>query len=106
MSKEIHKPELKGTIYEGREAVHAIEFKPEGTFKAISAAETYLEELGYLTGSMNRDKPIGFAYNASYVAKWSNLNHTDIQKLDGIIIPQDEFREGGALIIFFTIPRY
>ena len=101
-----HRPELKGQIHTDREIIHAIEFAPNGTFSAISAAEVYLKELGYTIGSMCSQEPIGFAHGFDYVAKWYNISNPERDQLDGIIVPKDEFREGGALIIFFTTPRY
>ena len=106
MLNEKHITGLKGTFYGDREVVHAIKFEPDGTFKAISEAEVYLKELGYGVGSMCGDAPMGFVYEADYVAKWKNLSATERNTVDGIIIPEPEFREGGALILFFTPPRY
>ena len=101
-----HRVDLKGKLYEEREAIHAIEFEPSGTFDAISGAQAYLNGLGYTTGSMQRKDPIGFAYEADYVPKWQNIPVKERKQLDGIIIPNPEFREGGAIIIFFNIPKF
>lgn len=101
-----HRSDLKGEIYEGREIIHAIEFKPGGTFYALSAATVYLKDLKYNVGTICSNYPIGFAYGYEYINKWPYLDPHIKEKLDGIIIPQPEFREGGALIIFFTPPRY
>lgn len=101
-----HQSQLQGKFYLDREVLHAVEFDPSGTFGAIAQAEIYLKDLGYTTGSMCRTEPIGFAYGADRVAKWYNLSEDDKAQLDGIILPEPEFREGGVLILFYTPPRY
>ena len=97
----------KGDIYLGREILHTETFPPAGTFKAYYAAEERLKELGYTVGSMCRDEPIGFADEdkCGYVAKWYNIGREDKGKLDGVMVSND-FREGGATIVFFTPPKY
>ena len=101
-----HASHLKGKFWQDREIVHAVDFPANGTFKAFYESEKYLKELGYGVGSMCGQEPIGFAYEADYVAKWYNINHGDKMLLDGVILPQHEFREGGAIILFFTPPKY
>ncbi len=99
---------LKGTTYLGRTVIDSITFEPNGTFTAIHAAEKYLKEKGYTTGSMCRDEPIGFADadKYGYIAKWYNIAAEDRNLLDGVIIPyKGDFREGGAEIIFFNEPK-
>jgi hypothetical protein len=75
----------------------------DDTFGPITAAEDWLKQNGYIKGSMQRDAPIGFAdaskYN--YISKWRNMNPKDWESLDGVIIPDPEFREGGAILLFF-----
>ncbi len=97
----------KGDIYLGREILHTETFPPAGTFKAYYAAEERLKELGYTVGSMCRDEPIGFADadKYGYVSKWYNIDREDKGKLDGVMVSND-FREGGATIVFFTPPKY
>jgi hypothetical protein len=97
---------LRGKFWNDREILHVVDFLPSGTFGAIREAETHLKELGYCTGSMCRQEPIGFAYGVDYVAKWYNLDSSDKALLDGVILPLHEFREGGATILFFTEPKY
>lgn len=101
-----HASHLKGKFWQDREIVHAVDFPPSGTFGAIRGAEGHLKDMGYTIGSMCREEPIGFAYEANYVAKWYNLDAEDKMRLDGVILPQHEFREGGAIILFFTPPKY
>ena len=101
-----HASHLKGKFWQDREIVHAVDFPANGTFKAFYESERYLKELGYCVGSMCRQEPIGFVYNVDYVAKWYNLDRADKEQLDGVILPQEEFREGGSIILFFTPPKY
>ena len=104
--KEIHRADLQGTIYDGREVVHAIEFKPDGLFGAIAESEVYLKDLGYTIGRISRQKPIGFAYECDHIGRWGNLNESIKSSLEGVIIPQGDYREGGVLVIFYSTPRY
>lgn len=97
--------DLAGKEFEGRKAVMVLDIPPCGTFKSIYRAEDFLKDLGYRTGSMCRQEPIGFAYKCDYVAKWYNLSKEDKNSLDGILLPLDEFREGGVRIVFFNQPH-
>ena len=101
-----HLSDLKGKFWNDREIIHSLEFLPDGTFQAYYETERYLKDLGYCLGSMCRNEPIGFAYGAKYVAKWYNISNTEKKLLDGVILPHDEFREGGTIVLFFTPPRY
>jgi hypothetical protein len=103
---EKHAPGLKGQLWNGREIIHALTFEPSGLFKALSQATIYLEELGYTVAPMCRQEPIGFMYDYDEVAKWKNLTDKERKQVEGVIIPNPEFREGGATIMFFTPPRY
>ena len=97
----------KGETYLDREILHTETFPPAGTFQAFYNAEKRLKELGYVTGSMCRTEPIGFADAevVDYVAKWYNIDKEDKGKLDGVMA-SDDFREGGVTIVFFTPPKY
>ena len=101
-----NKYERKYDEYLGRPVVHEVSFPAGGTFDAIGKAEDYLKDLGYARGSMSRDEPIGFAQGVDYIAKWYNIGREDRARLDGVIIPEPEFREGGVRILFFTPPNY
>lgn len=96
----------KGETYLGREILYTEEFSPAGTFKAYYNAEARLKELGYTVGSMCRTEPIGFADadKYDYVAKWYNMNQTERDTLDGVMVSND-FREGGVTLVFFTPPK-
>jgi len=73
------------------------------TFGPISAAEKFLKEKGYSRGSMDGDSPIAFANADKYenIAKWHNIDREEYDKLDGVIVPEPEFREGGVVVLFF-----
>lgn len=77
-----------------------------GTFQAFYDAEIYLKEMGYITGSMERLAPIGFAprIECDYISKWSNMHSLDRLRLHGVMLPQPTFREGGVVIVFFEVP--
>ena len=104
--KPVHLTELQGKLWQEKKISHALEFLPNGTFGAFYASEKYLKEMGYCVGSMCGKEPIGFMHNFDYVAKWTNLSREDKAQLDGVIIPNEEFREGGAVILFFNPPKY
>lgn len=114
-SKPITRDDLMGKPYELEnkfiripkfDVVYAVEFVPSGTFSAKSNAVNYLNSMGYVTGSMQGDNPIGFAKSFDYIAKWDTITYDEYKHLDGIIIPQPEFREGGNLVLFFKPPNF
>jgi len=102
----IHVSHLKGKFWEDREIEHAVEFLPSGTFAAYYNSTNYLKDMGYSVGSMCLNHPIGFAYHVNSVAKWVNLTQEEKDSVDGVILAQHEFREGGVIILFFNPPRY
>ena len=75
-------------------------FSANGTFVAITEAEKFVRAAGYSIGSMQRDYPIAIAHGDCLISKWCNLGK-DVDRIDGYIIPDPEFREGGATVIFF-----
>jgi len=84
--------------------------KKDGAFKAISEAEQYLMDRGYIIGITCGDMSIGFAKanKINYIAKWRNIPKDDYKKLSGIIItcesdgkPRDGFRDSWVKVIFF-----
>lgn len=110
--KPIDRSDLIGTPYDDKnlpklDVTYAVEFVPSGTFGAIGAAQKYLKEMGYITGSMEGGNPIGFADGSQYdyVSKWWNMNRSEHEMLDGAIVPLPGFREGGVLILFFKEPK-
>jgi len=112
-SKPIERMDLTGSPYSNRslpelEVVYAVEFVPSGTFGAISNAQSYLKDMGYTIGSMEGGMPIGFADGDKfdYVSKWTKMDRSEHKTLDGAIIPDPEFREGGVIILFFSSPKF
>ena len=87
--------------------VEVVDFPAAGEFEAFRKAEAYLQERGYIWGSMQRDSPIGFApaEKTEYISKWRNMNTADRRSLSGVIVPCGDFREGGAKLLFFEKPR-
>lgn len=116
-SKPIERMDLTGKPYDKKvgygtlpliDVKYALEFVPAGTFSSIDNARKYLEEMGYIIGSMEGSSPIGFAKSDEYdyVSKWSNMNREEHRLLDGAIIPDPEFREGGSIILFLKDPKF
>lgn len=79
-------------------------FPPNGTFNSINAAEAYLKEEGYNYGSMEMNSPIAF-YKGNIIGKWRNLRVDERETIDGVLIPDPDFREGGTHIVFFKFPQ-
>lgn len=105
--KEKSFDKFKDSIVNGRRCVHSIEFKSNNSpFSAYYEATNHLNEMGYCTGSMCGSEPIGFSDKHDYIAKWRNIDVEDREKLDGIIIPLNSFREGSCSIVFFNEPNY
>jgi len=104
--KEKHASQLQGKFWQDREIEHAVEFPANGTFMSYYEAERHLKDLGYSVGSMCRNEPIGFKHGELYVAKWYNLSKEDKENLDGVMLPEPDFREGSSIILFFNPPKY
>ena len=98
---EIHHPSLKQ-----RQILYTEHLPAAGTFQAFYSAESYLKDMGYITGSMERQAPIGFAPRSEcdYISKWSNMDSSDRLRLHGVMLPEPDFREGGVVIVFFEVP--
>lgn len=101
----IERKDLIGQEFQGRKASRVIEIPASGTFQAFYEAETLVKELGYEVGSMCAEDPIGFALGYDYVAKWYNLSRDDKNSLDGLLLHDGGFREGGVKVIFFNQPH-
>lgn len=78
------------------------EYINNGTFSAYYAAERKARELGFATGSMERNNPIGvFNSNSEYRgSKWRYVDEQERRKLVGVIKSND-FRDGDAELIIF-----
>lgn len=104
--KEKHASHLQGKYWNDKKIEHAVEFPASGTFEAFYAAEEYLKQLDYSVGSMCSGEPIGFKHGNLHIAKWYNLSKEEKAQLDGVMIPEPDFREGGVVIIFLNPPKY
>ena len=99
----------------GKKVLYVHEFKPKMThdqggstvqdFSAYYEANSWLKELGYLTGSMERHHPIGFAplKDCDYISKWTNMDSSDRKQLHGVML-SDSFRNGSVLVVFCESP--
>jgi hypothetical protein len=101
----VERQDLIGQEFAGRRASCVIEIPPSGTFQAFYEAEALVKELGYGVGSMCSSEPIGFAHGYDYIAKWYNLDSEDKNRLDGLLLHDGGFREGGVKIVFFNQPH-
>lgn len=101
----VEREDLIGQEFVGRKASRVIEIPASGTFKAFYEAETLVKELGYRVGSMCASEPIGFALGYDYIAKWYNIDREDRSRLDGLLLHDGGFREGGVKVVFFNQPH-
>ena len=101
-----HQTNLKGKFWEDRQIEHSIVFDSEIEFGGYEEARAHLLELGYQTAVMNDNVPIGFVYGAEHVYLWKNLTEEDKAELDGVILPNTDFRYDEALVLFFNPPKY
>lgn len=70
----------------------------DGEFSAYHQAEKWCEENWYSYWSMQRDAPIAICkWDYEYISKWRNL-WEDVENIDGVIIPDPDFRNGKAKI--------
>jgi len=83
-----------------RSVIKVISFAAAGTFTAITKAEAWCDSHDYSRGSMQRDAPIAIAKGKHLISKWRNLG-VDVEGIDGWIIPEPDFREGGCRIEIF-----
>jgi len=95
LSKNLGRNQIKD-----REIAESHYFHADGTFTAIDRARDLVEKKGYSKGSMQRDYPIAIAEGELYISKWGNLG-SDVSRIGGVILPDPDFREGGALVLFF-----
>jgi hypothetical protein len=72
----------------------------DDNFTAIGKARKYVSNKGYSIGSMQRDAPIAIAEGDMYISKWWNLGG-DVDKIGGVVLPDPEFRDGGATVVIF-----
>lgn len=70
------------------------------SFVAITKARKYLKDNGYVVGSMECDKPIGFAPadEYGYISKWSNMDRNGHAKLTGRLETRDH-RHGDVTLV-------
>ena len=86
----------------GRKIKATRTFKANGTFKAFHEAEQAVSEMGFVSGSMQRNAPIGLmdSETCCSVSKWRNMSDTEHTELDGLIL-SDDFREGDVVVVMF-----
>ena len=87
----------------GRTIKSTVNFTSDKDFQAFYHAEEFVKKLGYCTGSMERNAPIGFvkADKCDYISKWRNMTHKEHVKLDGVLL-SDNFRHGKVVVVIFN----
>ena len=92
-------------FYLGREVKEQENFKVEGTFESLYAAQSYARSRGYVYGSLCGDAPVALRKGQSFSEydlpeKWNNLSDEDIKSVDGVIKSRD-YREGAVTVMLF-----
>ena len=101
--------QIKGIVKDSKKSLASIDMFEGNSevignpFKAIDAAVNRLESSGYMVGSMCGDDPIGFAKGVESVGKWRNILPIEYNKLDGIIVTEEWFRDAKLVYVVHLI---
>lgn len=76
--------------------IKIIKFEQKGTFKALYAAEKWINENNYSMGSTCVCSPCAVFKGKCYVAKWRNLSQKERNSVDGLL--DGDFRKGPLLL--------
>ncbi len=77
--------------------IKTITFNQTGTFRAHSAAESFLERKGFSVGCGSVGDPLGVMWGRFLVAKWRNLTEAERSALHGRIVGD---RRNGPLTFY------
>ena len=84
-----------------REILQEITFNEKGTFKSYYAADAWLHQSGFSTGSMDYPNPIAFqAGQYQLPEKWHNFKPKHKALVSGIMTSTD-WREGEVKVIIY-----
>ena len=90
--------------YLGREVIKSKEFKVEGTFQSMYAAQSFLKENGYDYGSSCAMMPTavmkGDYYSYDLPHKWKNFTNEQKKNVHGVIT--GEQRNGPVFVKLFV----
>jgi hypothetical protein len=93
-------PKIAAKLWNGRKIKEEKTFDVPGTFESMYAAERWLSENGYKTGSSCREEPIAIQKGQyTLPQKWKNFTKADKAMIDGVMITS--FREGPCKVIIF-----
>lgn len=92
-----------------RKEVQRLNFKVDGTFQSLYAAERWLKENGYSYGSGCKSRTTGAPMPIAIQKgeydlpqKWINFDKEDKEDVDGVMVSYD-FREGDVTVILFEL---
>ena len=84
-----------------RIALKTLNFKENGTFESLWAAEKWLTDNGYEYGSLCGSEPVAITKGGyDLPQKWKNFNSLEKSLVDGVVLSTD-FREGEVTIILY-----
>lgn len=97
--KDIRVPDKK--LLKREVEVH-LEFQTPGEFYSMYAAERWLHENGYSSGSTDITKFVGLLKGEKIlIAKWKNLTKDERAALDGVMYAMFSYRTGPVEVIIF-----
>ncbi len=87
----------------GKEVDEIKTFPAGEDFQAVRGAEKYLKDRGYITGSMQRNAPIGIMDKSVCcgISKWFNMTDDEHKTLDGVML-SDSFRHDDVFVVIFA----
>lgn len=92
-----------------RKEIQRLNFKEEGTFQSMYAAQGWLKKNGYSYGSTCKSRVTGASLPVAIQKgeydlpqKWIHFEKEDKDNVDGIMISHD-FREGDVTIVLYEL---
>jgi len=68
-------------------------------FEAVNKAIKYMQDQGYNIGSMQREAPIACSKHAGYIAKWRNIDRSEWDRVEAVIVSND-MRNGPNVSVY------
>jgi hypothetical protein len=82
-----------------------LEFRGDGDFEAVRAAEEWCAKLGISVGFMQGDAPRGLLWGDAAIAKWRNLTAAEQASCDGQMTTPGSSPRHGPVTVEIADPR-